>query len=1793
MTTNRKNQHPAAIDAEKPTDMKTKTRRAAALLLMLALLAPLAARAQSRDCNGSITITVDAPYTQDFESPQGTAWNEAGPLPDCWEGYSNGSVVPHNTTRFYHSGAQSLSLCKSTWFDDSYAILPEFSNPLHQLQISFYVRTAEGSYDIPLLGYITADDNGTCNTFTPIASYALSSWLQYTQELHTVPATAARLVFRWSGDKDDCCCIDDVVVSLSPLDCYQVGALNLGEVSANSAYLSWDLIDAEQTAWDVQVATDATFTENVTNLVATTHENYLLTGLNAASYYYVRVKPQCDDDFWSNTISFGTLCDGPVTITADAPYTEGFESPWGNNIFESGCLPVCWEGYSTTGVIPRNFKGGFHSGSQSLLIGNSSWGDYYAVLPEFSNAIGELQVGFWMVTQNPYGGTGQLQLGYLTAEDDGTCNTFAEIATYDNPDSGMEQRITYLILENVPATAQRLAFKWHGEGRWCFVDDVEVSICTLDCFPVGAISVNSSSANSAYLTWNLIDNSQTAWDVQVATNAAFTENLVEYVAASHENYLVEGLNSATYYYVRVKPTCSDDLWSNVISFWASVPCDGPITITADTSYIESFESPTGTNYWESGLLPSCWEAYSTGTVAPHNTLNYAHSGSQCLTFRPPGNHYAILPEFGNPLDELQINFWISIVDLDQSMQLGYLTAEDDGTCNTFTAIATYTNTTSSWTSHTAYLELLDVPATAQRLAFKWNGGYCYFDDVDVSLAPNCYPVDNLSLGEVTSNSAYLSWDLVDNSQTAWDVQVATDAAFTENVANLVADSHENYLLEGLSIGTYFYVRVKPACSEDLWNVLEFALPCAPITVTADAPYTQGFESPEGTLWTQHGLLPPCWEGYNNPSYPTPHNTIGSYGTPHIIHSGAQCLSFCNEDGDSYAILPEFSNPISDLQINFWMATNGNTTDKLRLGYLTTEDDGTCNTFTEIASYDSNSGSMVQRSKILENVPAEAYRLAFKWSTSYYYLCFIDDVEVSINPCANPINLAVGNLTQETADITWEGSLCNYAVRHRTAAHYDGTVIDEPFNIDELPAGWDRYQTTSYGSFSPTLFGWLFTTYGLGAYNMRCRLYDHNTNYWLVTPGFTVGENYTLSFDVALTDHDNDNPPVTPCNNQTTFIVQITTDNMSSWQTLREWNNSGSEYVLNDIPHTGQNVSGISLADYEGQNVRIAFHCVRTDYNYDWVNDLHIDNVLIGNPVAVAAGEWTDPVAVTGNMHRLTGLTAGTRYDAQVRSNLGECDNWNDVPTFKTLEENAGKFFLYEGNWNEADNWVPAGVPTASDKVTLRADATIPAGSVAFANAIAGTDEHTLTLKDGGQLFHYQNINYQNITMTLEKEIAGHDGSSAAGWYFIGSPVVGANSVTPSAENGFLVNDYDLYYYDETTHYWMNHKPGNSNSGFGLTYGSGFLYANDEGTTLKISGKVRYSENYATKTGLTHEAEVLNGFNLVGNPFLHNARVNTTAYVIDNGAVVAYTEGTKILAPGEGVMVQTTSSFVSFYRVDPDAAAPQPKQLQITVNQEAEQRGEASSTTLLDNAIINFKDGGTLEKFDFGRTDARVYIPQGGKDYAIVSVGRDGACTVSTNGTGCTDGACTVSTEMPLNFKAAKNGTYTLSFNLENLDLDYLHLIDNLTGADVDLLTPIPETLIARKQNPHSAKAELIAGEDPQSTHSYTFTAKTTDYASRFRLVFTANPNCGDAIGDNAPFAYISNGEIRLLVETSTETTLQIVDMLGRVVVSRDVSGDNSGDISGNISTVGMPTGVYVLRLIDGDTIRTQKIVLGF
>ena len=110
---------------------------------------------------------------------------------------------------------------------------------------------------------------------------------------------------------------------------------------------------------------------------------------------------------------------------------------------------------------------------------------------------------------------------------------------------------------------------------------------------------------------------------------------------------------------------------------------------------------------------------------------------------------------------------------------------------------------------------------------------------------------------------------------------------------------------------------------------------------------------------------------------------------------------------------------------------------------------------------------------------------------------------------------------------------------------------------------------------------------------------------------------------------------------------------------------------------------------------------------------------------------------------------------------------------------------------------------------------------------------------------------------------------------------------------------------------------------------------------------------------------------------------------------------------------------------------------------------------IDRAIICFNKGYQLPKFQLRDNSTKIYIPQDGKDYAVVNADNVG--------------------ELTINFKAEKDGSYILTFSAEKVKFDYLHLIDSLTGDDVDLL----------------------------SNSSYSFEAMTTDSASRFRLVFSA------------------------------------------------------------------------------------------
>ena len=435
--------------------------------------------------------------------------------------------------------------------------------------------------------------------------------------------------------------------------------------------------------------------------------------------------------------------------------------------------------------------------------------------------------------------------------------------------------------------------------------------------------------------------------------------------------------------------------------------------------------------------------------------------------------------------------------------------------------------------------------------------------------------------------------------------------------------------------------------------------------------------------------------------------------------------------------------------------------------------------------------------------------------------------------------------------------------------------------------------------------------------------------------------------------------------------------------------------------------------------------------------------------------WT--TTTSGYWLELNYLESVTTYEFQVQ---GICDgattDWSETATFTTkmLRQTVD-----DGDWNVATNWDPVGVPSIEEDVVVSHTMTIPAGEVAEANKIEGA-WGALIIEDGGQLVH--NSNGSNPpTIYMEKNITGY-GSGNGHWYLITNPS-SWSSLNPESCD-LTSGNYDLYKFDykgSDKKEWRNYKTAT----FSLdTYNSGYLYAHGTNILLELPiNNYRPSNDRRSKyLSYTTGDYEFPGWYLIGNPFLCNAylvnssgaalpcyRMNTAGTDLE-----AVTSGA--IAPLEGVFHKVTSSdYVYFTREAPARGSS----LIIVV----------SGISSVDNAIISFSESTGLEKFNFREGGSKLYISQGGKDYAV-------AKAESNSG------------EMPVSFKAEQDGTYTLSFSSEEVTFSYLHLIDNITGEDIDLLTLTPEA--------------VIAGEDQLSPMpSYTFNAKTTDNANRFKVVF--------------------------------------------------------------------------------------------
>ncbi len=394
-----------------------------------------------------------------------------------------------------------------------------------------------------------------------------------------------------------------------------------------------------------------------------------------------------------------------------------------------------------------------------------------------------------------------------------------------------------------------------------------------------------------------------------------------------------------------------------------------------------------------------------------------------------------------------------------------------------------------------------------------------------------------------------------------------------------------------------------------------------------------------------------------------------------------------------------------------------------------------------------------------------------------------------------------------------------------------------------------------------------------------------------------------------------------------------------------------------------------------------------------------------------------------------------------------------------------------------------------------------------------------------------------------------------------------------------VDKIDLFSFYEPQYHWINLKR-NSLSHWHmdaptenipytnettLTPGKGYLAAIDRELLLQNRGTLNNGDiSIAVSNTSSNAWTGLQGYNLLGNPY--QSYLDFDAFVGGNGAL--WTGGAKYRNT-YSVYDPTTDAYVQYMSNSSAGSFAASRYISMHQGFFIVMDGSATSATFSNAMRTNTAGNGFRDsKPNYPLVNLIVTDAKGLSDVAVLEMGREentGARKMLlSTGAGSLylrheDGDYAilfrdeVKDYQPLYFEAAEDGVYTLRWNTANAAFSKLTLVDNIAGVSTDML----------------------------SGDSYVFTAKEGDYKSRFKIYVGSDAE-NPEVAPESPFAFMHNGQ--LVVNGGGR--FDVVDTLGRILYSTELTGSqNSVSMPSNLK------GVCILHLTDGETSKTQKVIL--
>lgn len=505
------------------------------------------------------------------------------------------------------------------------------------------------------------------------------------------------------------------------------------------------------------------------------------------------------------------------------------------------------------------------------------------------------------------------------------------------------------------------------------------------------------------------------------------------------------------------------------------------------------------------------------------------------------------------------------------------------------------------------------------------------------------------------------------------------------------------------------------------------------------------------------------------------------------------------------------------------------------------------------------------------------------------------------------------------------------------------------------------------------------------------------------------------------------------------------------------------------------------------------------------------------------------------------------------TNIMEIGTISNSSTISVTVNPSLNTFAGEGLWSDASKWSKGVVPTISDDVIISGNATIESGditvkslsinnnttasltvnngaSLTVSETMVNKNADAFIINDGAQIFQNSNNVAATFRMLIDNPTSWNK-DHKGGWQFIASPVTGAPVIDFVPET----TDYDLYKYDGAEDFeWINYKKSSTEFDEKFQQGQGYLVSYEALTSADFKGFLNTDKTFTFNNIKAFDSDShFKNFYLLGNPFSFDMNWNsfTKFDIYDGFAIIDSKDGSYEykIAPNDDVKVKVGDGF--FVK----AIGPEPK-LSNNVRKIHSESYESFDITVSniygnDNTIVKLngqEDEGFTKLDNFNKDITEIFVIQDSQRYGIISIDEN-------------------TEKLNIGFEAKHIGDHIISIETEG-EFEYVTLTDNFSGEEIDMLN------------------------DRYEFKAYSTVASHDRFTLKFRKKTQEDDSC---------FAYQSGNELII----NAEGSIQIIDIMGRIIHTETVSGDSKINISNYNKAV------YLIRCIGKSKTSTQKIII--